>query len=280
MPELAYVNGKIGPIEEAVVPIEDRGYNFGDAVYEYVASYSGRLFRLEDHLARLSRSMAGLFFPPVSIDQVRDAINELYRASGIERAGIYLQISRGVDRRDHPFPKAPVPQLVMTVRPLKEKPAHLRKDGAAAITVTDFRWGRCDLKTVQLLPNVMAKQQALDSGTFDAVFVSDAGIVREATSSNFFIVSGGMLMTHPLTENILAGITRQVLLEIAAEQKIPVEERFFTLEEVFAADEAFLSGTTTEVIPVVTIDGNPVGDGKVGPLSEKLFAALRQAAQE
>lgn len=278
MPELAYVNGKIGPIEEAVVPIEDRGYNFGDAVYEYVASYGGRLFRLEGHLQRLSRSMAGLSFPPVSIDRVRDAINELYQASGIERAGIYLQISRGVDRRDHPFPKDPVPQFVMTVRPLKEKPEAYRQNGIGVITVTDFRWGRCDIKTVQLLPNVLAKQQALDSGTFDAVFVSDAGTVREATSSNFFLVSGGMLATHPLTERILPGITRQVLLEIAHGQKIPVEERFFTLEEALGADEAFLSGTTTEVLPVVTIDGNPVGDGKVGPLTQKLFEALRQEA--
>ncbi len=279
MTELASVNGRIGPIEEAVVPIEDRGYNFGDAVYEYVASYGGRLFRLEDHLQRLSRSMAGLSFPPVSIDRVREAITDIYRASGIARAGIYLQISRGVDRRDHPFPRDPVPQVVMTVRPLKEKPAHLRKDGAAVITVTDFRWGRCDIKTVQLLPNVMAKQQALDSGAFDAVFVSDEGIVREATSSNFFIVSGGALVTHPLTERILAGITRQVLMEIAGARKIPFEERFFTLEEVFAADEAFLSGTTTEVLPMVSIDGNPVGNGTVGPLSKKLFAALREEAQ-
>jgi D-alanine transaminase len=230
-------------------------------------------------MARLSRSLDGLFFPPVSIDAVRDAIVGLYAASGIERAGIYLQISRGVDRRDHPFPKEPTPQVVMTVRHLKEKPAHLRENGAAVITVTDFRWGRCDIKTVQLLPNVMAKQQALDAGAFDALFVSDDGVVREATSSNFFIVSAGALVTHPLTERILAGITRQVLVPLAPTLSIPVEERFFTLEEVFAADEAFLTGTTTEVLPVVSVDGTPVGSGAVGPVSRRLFAALRKEAE-
>lgn len=279
MPELAYVNGAIGPIEEAVVPIEDRGYNFGDAVYEYIASYGGRLFCLEDHLRRLSRSMEGLSFPPVSVEEIGEAIEALYRASGIERAGIYLQISRGVDRRDHPFPKDSSPQVVMTVRHLKEKPAVLRQNGAGVITVTDFRWGRCDIKTVQLLPNVMAKQQALDAGAFDALFVSEDGVVREATSSNFFIVSGGMLLTHPLTERILAGITRQVLLQRAPGLSIAFEERFFTLEEVFAADEAFLTGTTTEVLPVVTVDGTPVGDGTVGPVSRRLFETLRREAE-
>ena len=278
MPELAYVNGKIGPIEEAVVPIEDRGYNFGDAVYEYVATYNGQLFRLEEHLQRLSRSMAALAFPPVSIDEVRQAIVETHKASGIERAGIYLQISRGVDRRDHPFPSTPVPQVVLTVRHLKEKPEAYRQNGIGVITVTDFRWGRCDIKTVQLLPNVLAKQQALDAGVFDAVFVAEDGVVREATSSNFYIVSDGRLITHPLTERILAGITRQVLIQLAKDIGIPVEERFFTVDEMMAADEAFLTGTTTEVLPVVTVDGVPIGDGKTGPLSRRLFEALRKEA--
>jgi D-alanine transaminase len=278
MPELAYVNGKTGPIEEAVVPIEDRGYNFGDAVYEYVATYKGRLFRLEEHLQRLSRSMAALTFPPVSLDEVRRAIIETHNASGIERAGIYLQISRGVDRRDHPFPSETTPQIVMTVRHLKEKPESYRQNGIGVITVTDFRWGRCDIKTVQLLPNVLAKQQALDTGVFDAVFVAEDGVVREATSSNFYIVSDGRLITHPLTERILAGITRQVLLKLAPEIGIAVDERFFTVDEMMAADEAFLTGTTTEVLPVVTVDGVPIGNEKPGPLSRKLFEALRKEA--
>jgi D-alanine transaminase len=279
MPELAYVNGKIGPIEEAMVPIEDRGYNFGDAVYEYVATYNGRLFRLEEHLERLARSMAALSFPPVSIESVRDAIMETHRASGIERAGIYLQISRGVDRRDHPFPQDSVPQVVMTVRHLAEKPASYREHGIGVITVTDFRWHRCDIKTVQLLPNVMAKQRALDAGAFDAVFVSEEGVVREATSSNVYIVREGTISTHPLTERILGGITRQVLLKVAQEAGIPLAERFYTVEEMMDADEVLLTGTTTEVLPVVTVDGVPIRDGQPGPLCKTLFYALRKEAE-
>ncbi len=278
MPELAYVNGKIVPIEEAVVPIEDRGYNFGDAVYEYVATYQGRLFRLEDHMKRLSRSMAALSFPPVSVEDIGEAIVKTHRASEIERAGIYLQISRGVGRRDHPFPPDPSAQVIMTVRRLKDKPEEYRQNGIGVITVTDFRWGRCDVKTVQLLPNVLCKQQALDAGVFDAVFVSKDGVVREATSSNVAIVRGETLVTHPLTERILAGITRQVLLDAAPQLGLAVEERFFTVEEMTAADEALLTGTTTEVLPVVAVDGKPVGSGKVGPVSRKLFEALRKEA--
>jgi D-alanine transaminase len=166
----------------------------------------------------------------------------------------------------------------MTVRHLKEKPESYRQNGIGVITVTDFRWGRCDIKTVQLLPNVLAKQQALDAGVFDAVFVAEDGVVREATSSNFYIVSDGRLITHPLTERILAGITRQVLLKLAPEIGIAVDERFFTVDEMMAADEAFLTGTTTEVLPVVTVDGVPIGNEKPGPLSRKLFEALRKEA--
>ena len=274
MQELAYVNGKIMPIEEATVPIEDRGYNFGDAVYEYIASYKGKLFCLEEHLDRLERSMAALSFPTISRDEVRQAILELFDQSGIERAGIYLQISRGVAPRDHVYPEAARPQFMMTVRPVHEKPPEFRHEGATAITVTDQRWGRCDVKTVQLLANAMAKQQALEAGVFDAIFVSEDGIVREATSSNVIIAKDGRLITHPLTEHILPGITRQVLVEMCADQGVPVEERFFDLEALYAADEVFLTGTVTEVLPIVSIDGRSIGDGKVGPLAKDLYEVL------
>ena len=203
MPELAYLNGEILPIAKAMVPIEDRGYQFGDAVYEFIASYNGKLFYLEEHLDRLERSLQGLSFPAVSRDEIRKAVLMLFEKGGFPRAGIYIQISRGVSPRDHAFPENVPVQIVMTVRAVKEKPAELRQKGAAAITVEDLRWGRCDLKTVQLLPNVLAKQQALASGAFDAIFVTPEGVVREATSSNFAIVSGGVVITHPLTPNVL-----------------------------------------------------------------------------
>jgi len=274
MQELAYVNGNIMPIDEAKVPIEDRGYNFGDAAYEYIASYQGKLFCLEEHLDRLERSMAALSFPGMSREDIRVAILELFKRSGIERAGIYLQISRGVAPRDHAYPEAPQPQFMMTVRPVHEKPPEFRHEGATAITVTDLRWGRCDIKTVQLLANAMAKQQAVQTGVFDAIFVSDTGIVREATSSNVMIVKNGRLATHPLTEQTLPGITRQVILEICNHKKLPVEERFFELDTLYAAEEVFLTGTVTEVLPIVSIDGRTIGDGNVGPAAQELYQAL------
>ena len=276
MPELAYLNGEFLPIDKALVPIEDRGYQFGDAVYEFIASYNGRLFYLEEHLDRLDRSLKGLFFPPVSRETILKAVLTLFEKAEIERAGIYIQVSRGVSPRNHAFPDDVHPQIVMTIREVEEKPPELRKNGAAAITVEDFRWGRCDLKTVQLLPNVLAKQKALTAGVFDAVFVSSEGVVREATSSNICIVADGTVITHPLTPQILPGITRMVVIDLCRELDIPVSERFFKTDALYGAEEAFLTGTVTEVLPIVTIDGHRIGDGQVGPVTARLYDALRQ----
>jgi D-alanine transaminase len=276
MPELAYLNGEFLPIDKALVPIEDRGYQFGDAVYEFIASYNGRLFYLEEHLDRLERSLKGLFFPPVSRETIRKAVLTLFGKAKIQRAGIYIQISRGVSPRNHAFPDGVRPQIVMTIREVEEKPPELRKNGAAAITVEDSRWGRCDLKTVQLLPNVLAKQKALAAGVFDAIFVSPEGVVREATSSNICIVADGVVITHPLTPQILPGITRMVVIDLCRELNIPVSERFFKTDALYGSEEAFLTGTVTEVLPIVTIDGRRIGDGQVGPVTAKLYETLRQ----
>jgi D-alanine transaminase len=275
MPELAYLNGEFLPIDEALVPIEDRGYQFGDAVYEFIASYNGRLFYLEEHLDRLERSLKGLYFPPVSRETLRKAVLTLFEKAEIQRAGIYIQISRGVSPRNHAFPDGVLPQIVMTIREVEEKPPEMRKNGATAITVEDIRWGRCDLKTVQLLPNVLAKQQALAAGAFDAIFVSSEGVVREATSSNVCIVADGVVITHPLTPQILPGITRMAVIDLCWELNMPVLERFFKTDALYGAEEAFLTGTVTEVLPIVTIDDRPIGDGRVGPISTRLNEALR-----
>jgi D-alanine transaminase len=276
MPELAYLNGEFLSIDKALVPIEDRGYQFGDAVYEFIASYNGRLFYLEEHLDRLERSLKGLFFPPVSRETIRKAVLTLFEKAEIQRAGIYIQISRGVSPRNHAFPNGVHPQIVMTIREVEEKPPELRKNGAAAITVEDSRWGHCDLKTVQLLPNVLAKQKALAAGVFDAIFVSPEGVVREATSSNICIVADGMVITHPLTPQILPGITRMVVIDLCRELNIPVAERFFKTDALYGSEEAFLTGTVTEVLPIVAIDGQLIGDGQVGPVTAKLYETLRQ----
>jgi len=270
MPELAYLNGTIMPIENAAVPVEDRGYNFGDAVYEYVASYNGRLFYLEPHLDRLEHSMAALAFPPLPRKKIRTAIETLFAEAAIDRAGIYIQISRGVAPRDHAFPADAELQFLMILRRVHEKPAVLRDKGATAITVTDIRWGRCDIKTVQLLPNVLAKQQALEAGAYDAIFVAETGEVREGTSSNLFIIKDQSLITHPLTQRILPGITRMIILDICRAAGLSVEEAYFDKVALYAADEVFMSGTITEVLPITRIDGKPIGDGAVGPVTRRL----------
>ena len=270
MPELAYLNGEIMPIANAAVPAEDRGYNFGDAVYDYVASYKGRLFYLEPHLDRLEHSMAALASPPLPREKIRTAIETLFAEAAIERAGIYIQISRGVAPRDHAFPADADLQFLMILRQVHEKPAVLREKGAAAITVTDIRWGRCDIKTVQLLPNVLAKQQALEAGAYDAIFVAETGEVREGTSSNLFIIKDQGLITHPLTPRILPGITRMIILDICGAAGLSVEEAYFDKVALYAADEVFMSGTITEVLPITRIDGKPIGDGAVGPVTRRL----------
>lgn len=280
MPELAYLNGKFMPIEEAMVPIEDRGYQFGDAVYEFIASYNGRLFFLDAHLERLEKSLNALAFPPVPMEKIKEAVLELFQKAELPRAGVYIQISRGVAPRNHVFTTPLKPQLVMTIRKVREVDPKIRETGASVITTKDFRWGRCDIKTVQILPNAMAKQKALESGAYDAIFVAENGVVREATSSNVFIIAGGKLKTHPLTENILGGITRNAVLDCAREIGLEAVEQFYYVEELYGAEEVFLSSTTTEVVSVVTIDGKPVGDGRVGPWAKRLGEVLKRKCHE
>ena len=238
------------------------------------------MFYLEAHLDRLMRSMNELSFPAMPRDNIREAILELNKRSGFGRAFIYIQISRGVASRNHPFPDSAELQFVMTIREVNEVPEQYRQKGISAITANDFRWGRCDIKTVQLLPNVMAKQKAIESGAYDTIFVSAEGVVREATSSNLFVLKDKTLITHPLTQNILAGITRAVVIEICKEINFPIEERYYNLDELYAADEAFLSGTTTEVLPIVDIDGKRIGTGAVGPVSKQLLEALENKGRQ
>jgi D-alanine transaminase len=277
MPDLAYVNGEIMPIEKAVVPIEDRGYQFGDGVYEFVASYEGQLFMLEAHLDRLERSMRELAFDPISVLRSKPPSST---CPGVPvthgQASIFK--FKGVSPRNHAIAPGMSHQIIMTIRPVKEIPQEVRNNGATAITVKDTRWGRCDIKTVQLLANSLAKQKALDAGCDDAIFVSDQGIVREGTSSNLFIVSGKTLTTHPLADDILPGITRLVVLNLCKTEGLRVEESFFGTEALYGADELFLTGTVTEILPVVTVDGRAIGDGKVGPVTRRLYDLLRKQA--
>ena len=278
MPELAYLNGKTLPINETCVPVEDRGYQFGDAVYEFIASYNGKMFCMKEHLDRLQRSMKGLLFPKIDPNFIENAVYELFEKAGIARAGLYIQISRGVAPRDHVWAKDIKVQIIMTIKEVNELSSKLREDGIEIITVQDERWSNCDIKTVQILPNAMAKQKAKSQGAFDAIFISKDGIIREGTSSNFFIVKDGGIITHPLTKNILPGITRMVVMDLARDTGIKTEEKFLSKTDIFSATEAFLTGTVTEILGIKKIDGIQIGTGKSGEITQKLYKALREKA--
>lgn len=273
MPRDAYVNGRYVPHGEAQVHIEDRGYQFADAVYEVIAVHGGGLIDEEPHLDRLDHSLSSLQIAwPMSRAALKLTMRELVRRNGVEQGIIYLQISRGVAPRDHAFPKSkPRPALVMTTRHAKKPNAAVLENGAAAITVPDIRWERCDIKSVSLLPNILGKQKAAEAGAYEAWQVAADGTVTEGTSTNAWIVTkNGELVTRQLDHAILSGITRQAVKRIAEEGQIKVVERPFTVEEAHAAREAFLTSTTSFVTPITTLDGKKIGDGKPGPMSRKL----------
>jgi D-alanine transaminase len=280
MAKLAYLNGEILPVEKASVPVEDRGYQFGDAVYEFIQSFNGRLFCLEPHLDRLERSLAELDFPPVSRKTVRQGIEALFDRAKIKQAGIYIQISRGVQPREHAYADNLTPQIVMTIADLEgEIPAEYQK-GIAVRTTQDYRWGRCDIKTVQLLPAALEKRRAMEEGLADTIFISPEGMVREATAANAFAVIDGRVLTHPLDEHILPGITRSVVLALCRELDLPHGEKYFTLEELYGADEAFLTATVLGILPVIRVDGHPIAGGVKGSKTHSLQEAFKQKVEQ
>ena len=215
MPDIAYVNGRFMPLEDAYVSVEDRGFQFGDSIYEVIRGAKGKLFRAKEHLLRLKRSAEEIKLPlPFSISQMERLISEAYRRSGYEDANIYIQLTRGAAPREHTFPKEIHPTFVITVRKIKEFPASLRRIGVPVITKEDIRWKRCDIKTTDLLPNILAKQEAVEKGAFEAIFVRD-GIVTEGSATTVFMIKNGVLKTHPKSPYILPGITREEILRIA-----------------------------------------------------------------
>lgn len=279
MPELAYVNGRFLPLAEAVVSVEDRGYQFADGVYEVVATYGGQPHALAAHFARLESSLAALYLP---LD-IRAYGLEAKLMDGLERSGfaetlVYIQITRGVAPRRHEFPANPVePTVVMTFKERYQLPQGLYESGVAVIAVADQRWKRCDIKSISLLPNILAKQEAAQAGAFEAILVDAEGRVTEGSSTSVFCVRSGRVYTTPAGPHILPSITRGTLLDLAHRLEIPVVEEFSTLAEYKGADEVFLAGTTTEAMPVITIDGETIGDGHPGPISTRLRVAFMQA---
>lgn len=277
MPRIAYLNGRYLPLRDARVGIEDRAFQFADGVYEVAAVLNGRLLDWDAHLARLWRSMGELAIAAPMGQAALDLVaRRLLLANRAKDGLLYLQVTRGEAKRDHAFPAATRPTLAMTVRPF-DFAARRRacEVGVRVVSVADGRWSRPDIKSVSLLPNVLAKEAARAAGATEAWFVDRDGFVTEGGSTNAWIVDAdGVLRTRPADGAILAGVMRAALLRVAAEAGVAVEERAFTLVEARAAGEAFLTSTTNPCVPVVALDGVGVGDGRPGPVAKQLAGAL------
>ena len=275
---IVYLNGQFLPRSEAKLSVDERGFFFGDGVYEVTRVVRGRLFEWDRHAKRLARGLRELRIEAgLDIDTIRSLQERLVRENGIlEGQGtVYLQITRGAAPRTHHFPPAGTPATVFLSASSFVPASEVRAKGVAVTTYPDYRWSRCDLKTVNLLPAVMAKQFASDHQAFESIFVREA-VITEGSHTNVFGVLGGEVRTYPNSNYILPGITRDVVIELARELGIPISETPIYLHEVAALEECFLTGTTSDVMPVVTIDGKPVGSGRPGPITMRLYEALAQ----
>lgn len=281
MKELGLINGRLIKMDEAVITMEDRGHQFGDGVYEVTKVYNGKCFALKPHMDRLYQSLRAIRIPATyTFEELVQFHEALIKESGITEGAIYLQITRGAAPRVHPFPEHVVPCLTMSIRGSGPANQELRKNGVGIILIPDERWLRCDIKSLNLLGNVLGKQQAKEAGCYEAVMVR-ADYVTEGTSSNFFVVKDGVIWTHPATNLILKGITRTILLErMARELNLTVLEKEFDKAFLKGISEAFLSGTSTEFMPVVSIDGKKINDGSVGPITRKLQLAYMELIDE
>ncbi|TXH34735.1 MAG: D-amino-acid transaminase [Rhodospirillaceae bacterium] len=277
MSRFCYVNGRYLPHADGMVHIEDRGYQLADGIYEVVPIYHGKLVDMEPHLDRLAYSLGELrIAAPMERNALRLVMRELIARNGVTNGLIYLQVTRGVAPREHKFPKKTKSSLVMTTKKTKPVAPELLEKGAAIITQRDLRWLRRDIKSIALLPNVLAKQAASEQGAFEAWLVDDAGYVTEGSSTNAWIVTAGPdgkareLITRPLGHDILGGITRRGVVDLAKEQGLNLVQRPFSLEEALSAAEAFQTSSSAFVLPVTSIDGKVIGNGKPGPMTMRL----------
>lgn len=276
MPDIGFLNGAFMPLEEVKISIEDRGFQFGDGVYEVVRTYGGVPFQLDAHLERLERSAHAIHLSmPGRSTGWKDWVLEGIKRSGYSECKVYLQVTRGVAPRDHLFPNRSVPTIVISIREMRGLDPILRRTGVVVVTMEDLRWGRCDIKSINLLPNVLARQRAAEAGAFEAILVRQ-GMVTEGAVSNVMIVREGGVITPPQGTHILSGVTRRLVVDQARKAGISVEERNIGLEEFRRAEEVFLTGTTVEVLPVVRIDDVPVGSGHPGRLTERVRSLFKQ----
>jgi len=280
MSRIAYVNGRYVPHREAVVHVEDRGYQFADGVYEVCEIFNGVMMDQERHLDRLERSLRELRIAmPVDREALEVILREVVARNRIKNGIVYLQVTRGVARRDHPFPKTPVrPALVVTAKSHNlEAMDAMAEKGVSVIEADDDRWSRVDIKSVSLLPNVLAKQEAVEAGAREAWLVDDEGFVTEGASTNAWIITkDGVLVTRPAEFGILRGITRTTLIDVIEAHQMRYEERPFTIAEAQNAAEAFITSATSLVLPVINVAGKTIGQGKPGPVATALRKALRE----
>lgn len=270
MSKIVYLNGEFVSYEEAKVGIEDRGYQFADGVYEVIIVRKGRPFKIKEHFERLKNSAVGLNIKFKNYKKLEEDADKLLGKSGLKDATIYIQITRGTVPRSHAYPEGMSPNVVMNISKWEGLPVSNYQQGVKVITVPDERWSRCYIKSIALLPNILAKKQAKNNGAYEAIQIRD-GFVTDGTSSNVFIVRDGEVITPPATHYLLNGITRRVILEEAEKLNLQVKEKSISLDELFVADEIFLTGTTTEVMPVVKVNEKTIGGGKVGMVSRQLY---------
>ncbi|MCM2531378.1 D-amino-acid transaminase [Neobacillus pocheonensis] len=278
--KFAIFNGEIIERSEAKVDVEDRGYQFGDGVYEVIRVYNGKMFTLKEHLDRFVRSSDSIGITlPYTSEHLTEMLGELIIKNKLHVGIIYMQITRGIAPRNHAFPTGNVvPNLVAYTKELT-RPLESLKTGVKTILTEDIRWLRCDIKSLNLLGNILAKQKASEAGCFEAI-QHRGNEVTEGSSSNIYIVKNGVLITHESNHFILKGISKDVILQACSQNGIPHEERTFSLEELEQADEVFLSSTTTEVMPIVEMDGNQVSGGAIGPITKKLQELFNQEIEK
>jgi D-alanine transaminase len=277
---LANVNGDVLPLAEVRISPLDRGFLFGDSVYEVLRVYGGRAWLESEHFARLGHSLESIRLPGIDLNRLRERAHETLKASGVGEGMIYIQITRGSAPRKHPFPKGVTPLELLWVQEFSDPYAEQRQNGTSAITHPDPRWSRCDIKSTNLLGNVLAMQAAVEAGSAEALLYRQDGTLTEGTHSNLFGVSGGKLLTAPNGNSILPGITRGLILKLAAATGIAVEERWLHRERLADLAELFVSGTTSEVLPVVRVDDGPIGVGVPGPVTRRLQGAYGDAVRQ
>lgn len=273
---MVFLNGRFVPLGEAQVSVLDRGFIFGDGVYELIPVYSRAPFRMDEHLARLERSLGAVRIGnPYAREKWREVILELITKQPWEDQGVYLQVTRGVAKRDHAFPAGVEPTVFAMSNPLVNPPAELVDKGAAAVSAADNRWLRCDIKSISLIGNVLLRQASADAGAAETILFRD-GILTEASASNVFVAKNGLLLSPPKSNLILPGITYDVVVEIAQQLSIPIEFRDVREAEVRAADEVWVTSSSKEILAVVELDGKPVGEGRPGPLFKRAWQGYQE----